>query len=108
MHNEKNISVISEEIFMNFHQEPIRIPLKKLTCSILLQFTFVHTRMKFSFQNLLKNWGKINSDTNQEQDETKKSGVSSQTVMWGELFVKGRVMVAMISYENNSISSSYN
>lgn len=77
MHNEKNISVISKEIFMNFHQEPIRIHLKKLTCHILLQFTFLHMRMKFYFQNLLKNW-EINSDMNQEQDKAKKSGVRGQ------------------------------
>lgn len=50
MHNERDISVISREIFLNFHLEPITIHLKKLTCSILLQFTFLQMRMKLSFK----------------------------------------------------------
>lgn len=83
MHNEKDISVMSREIFLNFHLEPITIHLKKLTCRILLQFTFLQMRMKLSFQNLLKNWGSINLGTNQNQGKTKKFGDSGLTVMWG-------------------------
>ena len=62
-----------------------------MACSILLQFTFVQQRMQFSFQNLLKKWGKINLDTNQEQDKTKRSGIPGLTVMWGTLFVNDKM-----------------
>lgn len=48
-------------------------------------------RMKFSFQNLLKKQREINLDTNQEQDKIKKSGVSSLTMMWRELFVNNKM-----------------
>lgn len=58
MHNENYISIISKEIFMNFHQEPITVLLKQLTCSILLPIYLCANENEIQLPKVIEEMGK--------------------------------------------------